>query len=110
MLARTICVCALAAVLAPGAATAGDGKPRNTCPPGFNLGAKNVAEYLQLPRTQAAIADGVTTAEEVAASFAAKDRNGDGYECVQLSEGFQKNGPYSVYFYNVTDDNASVPD
>lgn len=109
MLARTICVCALAAALAPVAASAGDGKPAYTCPPGFNLGAKNVAEYLQLPRTQAAIADGLTTEEEVVAAFAAKDRNGDGYECVQLSEGFQKNGPYSVYYYNVTDDNASVP-
>jgi hypothetical protein len=109
MLARTICVCALAVALAPVAAGAGAGKPGYTCPPGFNLGANNLVQYLQLPRTQAAIADGLTTEEEVATGFAAKDRNGDGYLCVQLSEGFQKNGPYSVYYYNVTDDDASVP-
>jgi hypothetical protein len=109
MLARTLCVCALAAALAPVAASAGAGKPGNTCPPGFNLGAKNLADYLQLPRTQAAIADGLATEEDIAAAIAAVDRNGDGYVCVQLSEGYQKNGPWSVYYYNVTDDNASVP-
>ena len=32
----------------------------------------------------------------------------DGYLCVQLSEGKQKTGPFSVYYYNVTDDNAAV--
>jgi hypothetical protein len=109
MLARTIWICALAASLTPVAASAGTGKPGYTCPPGSNLGAQNLASYLQLPRTEAAIADGLTTEEEVATGFAAQDRNGDGYLCVQLSEGVQKNGPYSVYYYNVTDDNASVP-
>ena len=109
MLARTICVFALAAALAPVAASAGAGKPGYTCPPGFNLGAKNLADYLQLPRTKAAIADGLATEEDIAAAFAARDGNGDGYVCVQLSEGYQKNGPWSVYYYNVTDDNASVP-
>jgi hypothetical protein len=65
MLARTIWVCVLAAALVPVATGAGDGKPGNTCPPGFNLGAKNLAEYLQLPRTQAAIADGLATEEDI---------------------------------------------
>jgi hypothetical protein len=77
--------------------------------PGFNLGANNLVEYRQLPRTQAAIADGLATEEDIAAAIAARDRNGDGYVCVQLSEGYQKNGPWSVYYYNVTDDNASAP-
>jgi hypothetical protein len=108
MLARMICICALAAALTPLAATGG-GKPGYACPPGFNLGAQNLADYLQLPRTQAAIVDGLTTEAEVAAGFDDADRNGDGYLCVQLSEGFQQNGPFSVYYYNVTDDNASVP-
>jgi hypothetical protein len=43
---------------------------------------KNLVEYLQLPRTQAAIADGLATEEDIAAAFAARDRNGDGYVCV----------------------------
>jgi hypothetical protein len=108
MLARMICICALAAALAPLAANAG-GKPGYACPPGFNLGAQNLADYLQLPRTHAAIIDGFATEDEVVASFHDADRNGDGYLCVQLSEGKQKTGPFSVYYYNVTDDNASVP-
>ncbi len=108
MLAKMICVCALAAALAPLAANAGS-KPGYACPPGFNLGAQSLVDYLQLPRTQAAIADGLATEDEVAASFGDADRNGDGYLCVQLSEGFQRNGPFSVYYYNVAGDNASVP-
>ena len=108
MLARMICICALAAALAPLAANAG-GKPGYACPPGFNLGAQNLPDYLQLPRTHAAIVDGFATEEEIVASFHDADRNGDGFLCVQLSEGKQKTGPFSVYYYNVTDDNASVP-
>ena len=108
MLARMICICALAAALTPLAANA-DGKPGYACPPGFNLGAQNLVDYLQLPRTQAAIVDGFATEDEIVANFHDADRNGDGYLCVQLSEGKQKYGPYSVYYYNVTDDNASVP-
>jgi hypothetical protein len=96
-----------ALLVAPGAGAGG--QAGYGCPPGFNLGAQSLESYLQLPRTQAAIADGLTTEEEVAAGFSAKDRNADGYLCVQLSEGFQKYGPYSVYYYNVVDDNASVP-
>lgn len=85
------------------------GKPANACPPGFNLGAQTLADWLALPRTQAAIADGVTTTEDVTAWFEGFDKNGDGYVCAQLSTGFQKYGPFSVYSYNASDDNASVP-
>ena len=107
MLARMICICALRRTHTFG----GDRRRKAgyACPPGFNLGAQNLADYLQLPRTQAAIVDGLTTEAEVAAGFDDADRNGDGYLFVQLSEGFQQNGPFSVYYYNVTDDNASVP-
>lgn len=105
---RMVCLGALVAALTPLPANA-EGKPGYGCPPGFNLGAQSLASYLQLPRTQAAIADGLTTEAEVTAFFGAADRNGDGYLCVQLSEGFQKYGPFSVYYYNLADDNASVP-
>jgi hypothetical protein len=106
MLARIICTAALIAVLMPAAASA-DGRPDYDCPQGFNLGAQSLESYLQLPRTQAAIDDGLTTEEEVAAFFSALDRNGSGYICVQLSEGFQRYGPFTVYYYNLVDDNAA---
>jgi len=75
----------------------------------FNLGAQNLPDYLQLPRTHAAVVDGFATGEEIGASFHDADWDGDRFLCVQLSEGKQKTGPFSVYYYNVTDDNASVP-
>jgi hypothetical protein len=38
------------------------------------------------------------------------DKNGNGSICVQLSQGFQVNSrPFGSYFYNLSDDNASVP-
>jgi hypothetical protein len=104
----TLALVSVTAALAASSAGAG-GQAGYTCPPGFNLGAKNLADYLLLPRTHAAIVDGFATEDEIVASFHDADRNGDGYLCVQLSEGKQKYGPYSVYYYNVTDDNASVP-
>jgi hypothetical protein len=52
---------------------------------------------------------GATTAEDVTARFEGLDQNGDGYVCAQLSTGFQRSGPDSVYSYNTSDDNASVP-
>ncbi len=104
----TLALVSVTAALAASSAGAG-GQAGYTCPPGFNLGAQNLADYLQLPRTHAAIVDGLATEDEIVASFHEDDRNGDGYLCVQLSEGLQKNGPFSVYYYNVTDDNASKP-
>lgn len=98
--------CALTAVVAPLGAS-GTGKPRNSCPPGFNLGSKTAAEYLALERTQAAIAAGLATEEQILAAFDASDRNDNGRVCVQLSNGFE-HAPVAAYFYNVVDDNASV--
>ena len=107
-LAAVAAVCGLAGVVAPLGATAG--KPKYGCAPGLNLGAQTFASYLTLPRTQAAIADGLATAQDILASLEPVDKNGNGIVCVQLSHGFEVNArPYGGYFYEVNDDNASVP-
>jgi hypothetical protein len=96
--------------LAPLAANAGGGKPRNDCPPGFNLGSQSVQGYLQLPRTQAAVGADLISEAEVMAALISIDRNGNGNVCVDLSLGFEiSSKPYVEYLYNVVDDNASVP-
>jgi hypothetical protein len=87
---------------------AASGKPTHSCPPGFNLGAVDVEAYLALPRTQAWIDDGYGTADDIRATFAFFDANVDGVVCVQQTKGWT-NGPYATYYYNVTDDHASVP-
>ena len=97
-----------AALVGPAGAT---GKPGYGCSPGFNLGAFTFAEYVLLPRSQAAIDDGLATAEQIEAGAASGDRNGNGVICVQLSNGFEVNSrPFGAYYYNLSDDNASVPD
>ncbi|HEX7309775.1 MAG TPA: hypothetical protein VF232_01235 [Gaiellaceae bacterium] len=114
-MARGICIAAafstsaLLAVLLPTGAF-GDGKPGYGCPPGFNLGALTFDEWIALPRTQAAIEAGLTTADDVRAGLAASDKNGNGMVCAQLSHGFEVNNrPLGQYFYNLSDDNASKP-
>jgi hypothetical protein len=100
--------CALTSAVAPLGAS-GTGKPGYSCPPGFNLGANTFDEYLALPRTQAAINDGLTTTEQVLAVLASLDKNGSGSVCVKLSHGAEVYSvPFGEYFYNVVDDNASV--
>jgi hypothetical protein len=100
--------CALAAAIAPLGAMAD--KPSYGCPPGMNLGSYTFQDYLGLPRTQAAINDGLVTTEATLAALAAIDNNGNGSVCVQLRHGDEVNSrPFGPYFYNVTDDNASVP-
>jgi hypothetical protein len=100
--------CAVGAILAPLGASAG--KPSYGCPSGMNLGSQTFQEYLGLPRTQAAISDGLATTQDILASLARVDKNGNGSVCVQLSEGFVvSSGPFVTYFYNLSDDNASVP-
>lgn len=101
--------CALAAVLAPLGA-AGSGKPSYGCPPGFDLGSMTFAEYLALPRNQAVVNDGLATAEQILAGVSALDKNANGSVCVQLNHGLEVSSkPFAAYFYNVVDDNASVP-
>ena len=89
---------------------AAQGKPGYACPAGFTIGAKTPAEAVQLERTQDAIDQGLITAAEALASYQALDKNESGYICVSLPNGFeQTNRPFGQYFYNVSDDNASVP-
>ena len=98
---------ALLLVAAPGAAQAA-GKPANGCPPGFNLGALTVEQFLQLPRSQAAIAAGVVDEAGIRAGVAGVDKNGTGRVCVSLSHGLVTNNrPGGQFFYHLVDDNSS---
>jgi hypothetical protein len=108
MVRKALLLCALVALLLPSAALAA-GKPVNSCPPGFNLGANTVEQWLALPGTQASINDGLTTEQDIRDWFEAFDRNGDGLICGQYNEGWQNGSPYATYYYNTVDDNASVP-
>jgi hypothetical protein len=103
----------VAAVVAAlvGAGIANAEKPSYGCPPGFDLGAYTFEEYMQLPRTVAAINAGLIDAETVLAGLAARfDHNANEVVCVQLPHGFETNSrPFGEYIYNVADDNASVP-
>jgi hypothetical protein len=96
------------AAAAPGAATAA--KPSYGCAPGFNLGALTFEQYLQLPRTQAAINDGLIDEASILAGLAHYDKNGNETVCVQLNHGFEiSNRPFGQYLYNVVDDASSAP-
>ena len=99
---------ALLSIAAPAGAQAA-GKPSYGCPDGFNLGALTVQQILLLPRSQAAIKDGVVTEAGIRAGVASVDKNGTGRVCVQLSNGLLTNNrPGGQYFYNLVDDNSSV--
>ena len=107
-IATTLVVGALLLVAAPNAAQAA-GKPSYGCPAGFNLGALTADQILLLPRSQAAIADGVVSEAGIRAGVAGVDKNGTGRVCVQLSNGLVTNNrPGGQYFYNLVDDNSSV--
>ena len=93
-----------------GASPAAGEKPSFGCGPGFNLGAVTFSDYLQLPRTQAAIADGLIDAAGILAGLVRVDQNGNEVICVQLQHGGEVNSrPFGEYFYNIVDDNASTP-
>jgi hypothetical protein len=97
------------AALVPAAATAS--KPSYGCAPGFNLGAYSFADYVQLPRSQAAINDGLVDEAGIIAGIAFYDHNGNGVVCVQLNHGFETwsdSRPFGSYLYNVVDDNSSA--
>ena len=101
-------VAALMFVAAPAGAQAA-GKPSNGCPAGFNLGALTADQILLLPRSQAAIRDGVVSEAGIRAGVAGVDKNGTGRVCVSLSNGLVTNNrPGGQYFYNLVDDNSSV--
>ena len=107
-IAMALVVGALLTVAAPNAAQAA-GKPSYGCPPGFNLGALTADEILLLPRSQAAIAAGVVSADGIRAGVASVDKNGTGRVCVSVSNGLQtSNKPNGQYLVNLVDDNSSV--
>ena len=101
-------VAALMFVAVPAGAQAA-GKPSYGCSPGFNLGALTADQILLLPRSQAAIKDGVVSEAGIRAGVAGVDKNGTGRVCVSLSNGLVTNNrPGGQYFYNLVDDNSSV--
>jgi hypothetical protein len=101
---------ALALLVVPQDARAG--KPRNVCPPGFDLGGLTFEEALQLPNTQAGLAAGIYDEATLAQAFDSIDANGDDVICFQSipASGTTPNPASGWQFFNNTvDNNASVP-
>jgi hypothetical protein len=101
-----------AAIVALGGAgpSAAAGKPSYGCPPGF-IGPVTLQQYLELPRNQAGFGAGAYDVANRTSAFNAIDLNHDGMICakdVAASVGSGAN-PIWQYFYNIVDDDASVP-
>ena len=86
------------------------GKPSYGCPPGF-IGPLTLHQYLELPRNEAGFAAGAFDAENRTSSFQSADLNQDGMICAEDVAASVGSGatPVWQYFYNIVDDNASVP-
>jgi hypothetical protein len=92
---------------APGAMAAG--QAGYGCSPGFGVGAVTLEQYLNLPRNQAGLAAGAYNESTLVSKFNATDPNGNGVICVKDVAALNGNaGPWQ-YFYDIVDDNASVP-
>ena len=100
-------ILALAVLLVPETALAD--KPSRTCPPGFDLGALTLQQSLQLPNVVSGLADGVFDVESITAGFESVDRNDDGLICFKSFPSNANPASLLQYFYNVVDNNASVP-
>lgn len=97
-----------AALLSAPGAKAG-GQAGYGCSPGFDVGAVTLQQYLNLPRNQAGLAAGAYNESSLVSKFNTTDRNGNGVICVKDVAALNGNaGPWQ-YFYNIADDNASVP-
>ena len=96
------------ALLASPSAGAG-GQAGYGCPPGFDVGGVTLAQDLNLPRHQAAVAAGVFTEDFLIAEFNGLDRNGDGVICAKDVGALNGGVVFWQYAYNLVDDNASVP-
>jgi hypothetical protein len=79
------------------------------CPPAFDLGGLTLSETLALPRIQAGLAAGVYTLEDHIAVFNSVDHNDNGVICFKDVGALNGGASIWQYFYNVVDDNASVP-
>jgi hypothetical protein len=100
--------CLLVLSVAPlGPAVAG-GRAGYGCPPAFDLGGLTLPETLTLPRIQAGLA-GAYTVEDHTAVFNSVDHNANGVICFQDVGALNGGASIWQYFYNVVDDNASVP-
>ena len=100
-------VVSFAVLLVPQAAFAG--KPRFGCSPGFDLGALTVEQAIQLPNSQAGLADGVFSLEQLHAGFDSLDRNDDGVICFKSFSPNANPASLLQYSYNTVDNNTSVP-
>jgi hypothetical protein len=95
-------------VMPVGSALAG-GRAGYGCPPAFDLGGLTLPETLALPRIQAGLAAGAYTVEDHNAVFNSVDHNANGVICFKDVAALNGGASIWQYFYNVVDDNASVP-
>jgi hypothetical protein len=84
-------------------------KPANVCPPGYDIGAITLAEFLLLSNVQAGLADGIFNVPALTAGFDSHDRNNDGLVCFKSLPTNANPASLLQYFYNAMDNNASVP-
>lgn len=84
-------------------------KPSYGCPGPFTLHALTADDYAALPKSQAAIDDGLIGLEDLLAGATVYDRNGDNLVCVQDNPGIDDSqAPFAAYAYNLVDNNAST--
>jgi hypothetical protein len=102
--------CLLVLSVMPVGPAAAGGRAGYGCPPAFDLGGLTLPETLTLPRIQAGLAAGVYTVEDHIAVFDSVDHNDNGVICFQDVGALNGGASIWQYFYNVVDDNASVPD
>jgi hypothetical protein len=84
-------------------------KPRLGCAPGFDLGGLTVEQALILPNTAAGLSAGVYTEQDLRDFFIDTDKNGDTILCFQSFPTNASPASLLQFFYNVVDNNASVP-
>jgi hypothetical protein len=105
-----VAACLLVLSVAPLRPAMAGGRAGYGCPPAFDLGGLTLPETLALPRIQAGLAAGVYTVEDHIAVFTSVDHNDNGVICFQDVGALNGGASIWQYFYNVVDDNASVPD
>jgi hypothetical protein len=101
--------CILILSVAPLSPAMAGGRAGYGCPPAFDLGGLTLPETLALPRIQAGLAAGAYTVEDHTAVFNSVDHNENGVICFQDIAALNGGASFWQYFYNVVDDNASVP-
>jgi hypothetical protein len=101
--------CILILSVAPLSPAMAGGRAGYGCPPAFDLGGLTLPETLALPRIQAGLAAGAYTMEDHTAVFNSVDHNENGVICFQDIAALNGGASFWQYFYNVVDDNASVP-